>query len=228
MSTLPKESSLIDAHFHPTGPIPDSYIGCAIGPFDIDKIGVYSTYGIHPWDIEQSSTFTPPPTRRIIGEVGLDRQKQYLSTFQAQLSYLKAALHHAESQNVPIVLHCVRAFDDLCTLLKRQGRIHGYIHGYIGSYEQAQRIQRANSGLFFGFSPRAENSPKTMRCFEQLPLSQILIETDSEPNPRLLTHSYQMLATLKGLSVPEINSQMQLNFQRWLAPLCRPASPSAD
>lgn len=225
MSTSHKMSSLIDAHFHAEGTVPFGYRGCSINGENNFTEGVYGTHGIHPWKIKKGYQFIPPTKQMIIGEIGLDRQIQHLPFFNHQHNYLIEALHYAEQLQLPIVLHCVRAIPEITKLLKMHNSLSSYLHGYMGSYEQARSLLKVKPDLFFGFSPRAARSPKTLRCFKRLPIENILIETDSSPDLVILKSTYSCLSDLRGDSEAFIVHQMSVNFHRWLGPLSGPTNP---
>ena len=224
MNTLFNKSSPIDAHFHPDGPIPDGYIGCAVGCDNDLQKGRFGTHGIHPWDITEEVKFFPPKQRMVIGEIGLDKQQKHRPYLPQQLRYLTEALEYAQRNNLPVVLHCVKAFHELKDILAKSESLTVYLHGYMGSFQQIEWFLRSVHTVYFGFSGRVVRSPKTKDCFTKIPLENILIETDSAPNPCDLWTNYSNLAKLKNWGLEETVVQIKQNFYQWLVPLIHPAN----
>ena len=224
MSTLINKSSPIDAHFHPDGPIPNGYCGCAVGCDNDIQNGRFGTHGVHPWDITEHVPFSPPMQRMVIGEVGLDKQPKYRFHLPHQLDYLRNALEYAQHNNLPAVLHCVKAFNELKDILVNMNALSIYLHGYMGSFQQIEWLLSSQHTVFFGYSGRVVRSPKTTDCFTRIPFHHILIETDSAPNPGLLRDSYSHLAKLKNHGTEETVAKIRQNFIQWLEPLIHPAN----
>lgn len=218
-------SSLIDAHFHSEGDIPKGYSGCGIGlPISNNDL-YFGGHGIHPWSITPKTKFQPPETTCIIGEIGLDYQKPFNHTIKSQNSYLESALKHAAHFNCPVVLHCVRAHNDLFSVMKNYPTIRYYLHGFIGRNELASQFLKGFPNVWFGWSPRALHSEKTKSCFQNLSLKRILIETDTQPNIELLTSLYIAIAKLHNTKLTDVIEQVKVNFRSWLGPIGHQTNP---
>ena len=113
---------------------------------------------------------------QIVGEIGLD----YLRPDrEAQLRIFEGQLRLAEAAGKPVVLHCVKAFEETMRLLK-QFRLRAVIfHGFIGSPEQAARAVAA--GYYLSFGPRSLRSPRTVRALGSIPTQRLFLETDDAP-----------------------------------------------
>lgn len=139
-----------------------------------------SVVGIHPYDSEGATTDSVFAVERLctdydaIGEIGLDfacnaeREKQLL-IFQAQLEV-------AQKAGKGIVLHCVKAFENVMDCLKDYTLPFVIFHGFIGSTEQAKRA--TNRGYFLSFGHRAFRSPKSIEAMKNTPTEQLFFETD--------------------------------------------------
>ena len=109
-----------------------------------------ASVGIHPWEAAEGDLATVREhvgPAQIVGEIGLD----YLRPDrEAQLRIFEGQLRLAEAAGKPVVLHCVKAFEETMRLLK-QFRLRAVIfHGFIGSPEQAARAVAAGYYLSFG------------------------------------------------------------------------------
>lgn len=139
-----------------------------------------SVVGIHPYDSEGVTTDSIFAVERLctdydaIGEIGLDfacnaeREKQLL-IFQAQLEV-------AQKAGKGVVLHCVKAFENVMDCLKDYTLPFVIFHGFIGSTEQAKRA--TNRGYFLSFGHRAFRSPKSIEAMKNTPTEQLFFETD--------------------------------------------------
>ena len=139
-----------------------------------------SVVGIHPYDSEGATTDSVFAVERLctdydaIGEIGLDfacnaeREKQLLR-FQAQLEV-------AHKAGKGVVLHCVKAFENVMDCLKDYTLPFVIFHGFIGSTEQAKRA--TNRGYFLSFGHRAFRSPKSIEAMKNTPTEQLFFETD--------------------------------------------------
>jgi len=172
----------------------------------IEPLGV----GIHPWE---AAVRDPEALRGeiaqapLVGEIGLD----YLRPDrEAQQRAFERQLQLAEAAGKPVVLHCVKAFEPVMTLLERF-RLHAVIfHGFIGSPQQAAHA--AARGYSLSFGPRSLRSPRTVRALEALPLQQLFLETDDDPAP--IESVYEAAAQLLALPLDTLKETIYTNYLR--------------
>lgn len=167
------------------------------------------TVGIHPWRasiadlslVERGAT-----AANAIGEIGLDfacdvpREEQE-DIFRAQLAL-------AERFEKPVVLHCVRAFEQVMQLLKDYSLKAVIFHGFIGSVEQAQRAVK--QGYYLSFGERTFRSPKSIEAMRSTPLSHLFVESDESTTP--IEEIYTKIAELRGISIAELTTATEKNF----------------
>ena len=146
--------------------------------------------GIHPWRADRTTAeefaarFDARPDGQAdgqsdgrvqaIGEIGLD----YACAVdrQLQLDVLRMQLALARRRGLPVVLHCVRAFEPLMRELTVCEPRAVIFHGFIGSPEQAR--QALARGYCLSFGERTFASPKSLRALRETPLGQLFFETD--------------------------------------------------
>ncbi len=120
--------------------------------------GLYSA-GIHPWwtaDTEALpklynglTLLTKHQQVVRIGECGIDRLKG--ADLPTQETVFKQQIALADSQGLPVTIHCVRAFDILLRLHKAlRPRTRWTIHGFRGGPELARQLLDAGLDLSFG------------------------------------------------------------------------------
>ena len=91
-----------------------------------------------------------------IGETGLDKRAATPLTQQMELFRVSADL--SEKHNLPLIIHCVKAWDELIALRRTlRPRQTWIIHGFRGGAEQARQLLRQGFPLSFGehFHPDA-------------------------------------------------------------------------
>ncbi|TSC97188.1 MAG: TatD DNase family protein [Parcubacteria group bacterium Greene1014_47] len=113
-----------------------------------------------------------------IGECGLDyyyepkgKEKREVQRLQ-QKTALALQMKLAEELNLPMILHCRKAHDDLIEILNTKYKIQdtklkGVVHCYTGDLRQAEQFY--NLGLYFGFNGLIFNSHAQKRLSHQSP-----------------------------------------------------------
>lgn len=178
------------------------------------------TAGVHPWqadllkvealaarldDPEAASRSDGP---QAIGEIGLD----YACAVdrEVQLEVLKAQLALARRLGLPVVLHCVRAFEPLMRELAACEPRAVIFHGFIGSREQARQALRRGYCLSFG--PRTFASPKSLDALSEVPIGQLFLETDDDP--ATIESIYERVAAQRGIGLEELKRATRENYER--------------
>lgn len=115
---------------------------------------------------------------QFIGECGLDSLKG--PDLRSQEETFCAHIHLAEQYHKPLIIHCVRAFDALIRIKKRQGiQVPAIIHGYHKSPEMARQLYDHGFILSFGKGMMRPESPTAKALVEtwkaELPF---FLETD--------------------------------------------------
>ena len=143
-----------------------------------------------------------------IGETGLD----FACTVprDTQLAALRAQLALARRERLPVVLHCVRAFEPLMRELDACEPRAVIFHGFIGSPEQAR--QALARGYCLSFGERAFASPKTLRALHETPLGQLFLETDDADVA--IEEIYARAAEELGIPVEVLQRATLENYER--------------
>lgn len=169
------------------------------------------TAGIHPWhaDMQEVATLGERLSDvQAVGETGLDFV--HGPAREVQFGALRAQLRIARERRLPVVLHCVRAFEPLMRELAACEPRAVIFHGFIGSPEQAR--QALAKGYFLSFGERAFASPKTLAALRETPLSQLFLETDDSPVP--IAEIYARAAEAKGVPEEELQRAILDNYKR--------------
>lgn len=183
------------------------------------EVGLPFSVGVHPWRANASAEQLQEAYLRIercvsaagfvaIGECGLD----WVSAVPrgTQLVVFEQQLEIARRLSAPIVLHCVRAFEEVAQMLRKCGAEQAVFHSFIGSAQQAERVVR--EGYLCSFSPRSLASARTCETIRGVAPSAILIESDESAEP--IVSVYERIAELRGCSVEELQQIVYDNYKR--------------
>lgn len=186
---------------------------------------VYATVGVHPQVAEQFNDNTLQEFKVLIknkkviaiGEVGLDYYYDCAPS-QIQKEILKKQIIFACENNLPIVFHVREATSDFLQIIKELAqnyKIKGVVHSFSGSIETAKILLEYD--LYFGINGiiTFKNANKMLDVVKFLPLSKMLIETDSpyltpvpfrgKPNkPEYVKYVAEKIAELKQISYDEV------------------------
>ena len=149
-----------------------------------------------------------------IGEIGLDLFENNLD-YAAQEYFYVEQLKIAQEFDLPVLLHCRRANDEILKHLRKIKVRGGIAHAFNGSPQQADEFIKLGFKLGFGGAftwPRANN---LRRLAVDLPLESIVLETDSPDIPPVwigrgrnapgeLPRIAQTLAELRQIGLDEI------------------------
>ena len=186
-----------------------------------DHAPIRPALGLHPWvadealDLAQLRDALAVTNVIAIGEIGLDYKIETPGRAR-QREIFGQQLDLARELDLPVIMHCRGAFDDLIGLLTRHAPgIRGVMHAYSRGPELAQRL--VGMGLMLGLGgaitrPRAKQA---RRSAQVVPRENIVLETDApaigldgvapeETEPRHVAQVATALAELRGESVETI------------------------
>ena len=114
-----------------------------------------------------------------VGEIGIDLYWD-TSTLDIQKIAFKRQIQLAKRYNLPIVIHCRNAFDEIFEVLEteKNDTLFGIFHCFTGTFEQAQKAMSYNMKLGIGGVITFKNG-KIDTFLNQIPLEHIVLETDS-------------------------------------------------
>jgi TatD DNase family protein len=183
--------------------------------FGVDEdiyTGKYFSAGIHPWDagrqipmseLEQLVSHT---NCLAIGECGLDKLKG--PDIAVQKKVFEAQLELAQQYQKPVIIHCVKAFDELIEIcIPYMNKIPLIIHGFNKSEQLAAQL------IHKGFCLSLQSSlfSKNDFNFNALPLESIFLETDTNAH-LLMSEVYQKAALAFNQSEHKLKEKIYSNF----------------
>ena len=166
--------------------------------------------GTHPWNItnnwqQQFAAIEKAVTELnviAIGECGLDKLKSPVD-IELQKEIFRAHALLAEKAEKPLIIHCVKAYDELIAIHKEVSPLQAWIiHGFRGKPEQAVQLARAGFYISLGeqFNPDSAKA---------IPTDRLFIESDE--SSATIADIYAAVAKAKGISIKELALQTMQN-----------------
>lgn len=114
-----------------------------------------------------------------IGEIGIDLYWDK-STLNIQKKAFASQIRLAKDLNLPIVIHCRNAFDEIFEVLEKEKseNLRGIFHCFSGNYDQALKAISFNMKLGIGGVVTFKNG-KIDKFLKKIPLDNLVLETDS-------------------------------------------------
>lgn len=209
----------IDIHVHNRYEDDDVMLLLNLFPGDTDKIGPsgYYSVGLHPWhindaaltsDISAVNEAAGNPKVLAIGEIGLD--KKIAVPYIDQLKVFEQQLEIAEKFKKPVIIHCVKAYDDILSIRKKFSQVIPWIiHWFSASEQIAAELIKSNCYLSFGQMLFKENS-RAYGVFKNMSLNHVFFETDDTGVS--ISQVYQKAAQVRNVSLAELQKQTKNNF----------------
>jgi TatD DNase family protein len=143
--------------------------------------------GLHPcnvkedWEQEISRIKEAGKGRKVyaVGEIGIDLYWDK-TTLPQQIEAFHWQINWAKSENLPVVIHCREAFDEVFEVLDDafDDQLFGIFHCFTGNLEQAKRAIGLGFHLGIGGVVTYKNGGLD-KFLKQIDLSHIVLETDS-------------------------------------------------
>ena len=197
---------------------------------------IYLMSGLHPVDVKENFKeeleFVVNSLRShsyvAIGEIGIDLywDKTYLKQQQEAFEF---QIRLAIKNDLPIVIHCREAFDEIFEILDKENceKLRGVFHCFTGTLEQAKRAIDLGFVLGIGGVVTFKNGGID-KFLNQIDLKYIVLETDSPylaPVPyrgkrnesSYIMYVVEKLSEIYGLSKEEIADITTKNAEKVFA-----------
>lgn len=188
--------------------------------------GVHPMNGHHPLDLDALEQLARCAEVIGVGETGLDYH-YHPEHGEAQRDSFAGHLEVACKVRKPIIVHTREAQRDTLDLIRSVGPMEagGVLHCFTESREMAHAVLDHNFYISFSGILTFRNAVELRQVAASLPLSRILIETDSpwlapvpyrgkENQPAYLPEVAECLATLHNCSPEEVARTTSSNFER--------------
>lgn len=204
---------------------------------------VIPSFGYHPWYVKERS---PDWQKNLVkfldavpssvGEIGLDRWIENYDTPQQEEVFIWQ-LRLAAERNLPMSIHCLKAWGRLLEILQSEARPKCglVLHSFGGPKEMVPAL--AELGAYFSFPGyfAHERKIKQREAFRAVPMEHLLIETDAPDqllpeklscylltdskgkalnHPANLAAVYRFAAELLGKPLEKLALEVEENFLR--------------
>ncbi len=182
---------------------------------DFSKIDYPISLGLHPWHVHKTNIewalaqIKNNHTQIIaIGECGLDRAIQ--TPIELQLATFYQQIELAVQYNLPVIVHCVKAYSDFAAIAKQFPNVKFILHGFSGN-EEILEMLLAFKNVYFSvgkylFNPASNAS----LVIGKIPSTQLFLETDT--SKYFIDEVYKKAAQILAIEETVLKNQIFDNF----------------
>ena len=219
----PKPDDYIDMHTHGGKPSEGMFIiECLMAheeKIPDDTAGIAYTFGVHPWFLNDTNYRQQLQVVEnsinhsnvvAIGEAGFDKLKG--PSLELQTRVFEEQVIMAENCRKPVIIHCVKAWDELLAVRKRlKPTTPWMIHGFRGSSNLADQL--SSKGLHLSYWFDWVLRPESSAFFSKLSHERIFLETDgADVN---IKDIYNKIANDLGIGVSELKTLILRNYNNF-------------
>ena len=195
---------------------------------------VQAVIGIHPESAFEWNSQTEEILQSLIddsaekvvgwGEIGLDYHWETMDR-QHQKQVFVAQLDLARQADLPVVIHCRDAYQDVIDILRDQQFSRAVLHCFTGTMPEAEKA--IEIGLFIGVGGIAtfKKSDAVREVAKAVPLDRILLETDApylapqqwrgkRNEPAYIESIARLVADVRGITPEQIANATSLNASK--------------
>jgi TatD DNase family protein len=165
-----------------------------------------------------------------IGEVGLDYYyTKDIELVRTQKLLFESQIELAVEMDLPLMIHCRDAFEDLVEILKSYPAIHNrfLIHCFTGNVKDLNNILELGGKVAFGGVATFRSAAELQDAVRECPVGSFVLETDlpflapmphrgSVCIPEMISHIADNIADLKGLSSEQVWQHSKDNTEEFL------------
>jgi len=209
----------IDIHTHGNSVAVKSVLNLFPGENLPEISGRLFSTGLHPWyidvkdynyKIEIVRNWAKNKSCIAIGETGLDKISK--TDFDLQKILFEKHIEIAEENDKPLIIHCVRAFDELIGIRKiTDSKVPWIVHGYNSKPQIAERLIKEGLILSFGKALTHPGS-NAKKILETISENRFFLETDD--SPLSIQEIYGFAAKIRKISINTLSEIIQRNFEQ--------------
>ena len=178
------------------------------------SINSFHSRGIHPWfvnkniPLEKLESDLQHPKCIALGEIGLD--KICSSEFELQRKLFIQQIELSEKYNLPVIIHCVRASNELIEIKKEiKPTQHWIWHGF----NKASILQQTlENDIIPSFGEAILKNEGLRNELVNLESNQFLLETDT--STLSIKTIYKTVAEIRNQSINSLQKEQITNFER--------------
>ncbi len=216
----PHPGDYIDIHNHDAGPGEGIFILDNLmaheGRLPAEEKGMIYSLGIHPWFLNETNQYqlldfvlqhSSGNAIAAIGEAGFDKLKGPATELQQRV--FEEQMKISEELKKPLVIHCVRAWDELLSSHKKlKPKMPWLIHGFRGKKELA--LQLISRNMYISFWYDFVIRPEATMLIRSLPADRIFLETDGSGAD--IKNIYAKVSDDLQFSVEELKNRILINY----------------
>lgn len=156
-----------------------------------------------------------------IGETGLDYHYNF-SLPEIQRQVFREQIKLAVKENLPLVIHTRKAFDDTLTILKEEKASMGVIHCFTEDLNSGKTFIDMGFYIGIGGAVTFKNTKVLHEAVKEIPLEKIILETDcpymtpapyrgKRNEPSYLRFIAEKISELKKITVEEVKKVTEEN-----------------
>ncbi|MGJ1267977.1 TatD family hydrolase [Sphingobacterium spiritivorum] len=209
----------IDIHTHKSEAITPGSAICQIRSIALNNgetvNSARTTAGLHPWYLNEDESESALAQLRTlldngkllgIGECGIDKVIQTDVNIQKEVfaAQVKLAAHYEK----PLIIHCVRAFEEVMQTLSAQsfqGKV--IFHGYQKNEILAKQL--ISKGYYLSFGKAVLNGSMN-KVLTETPVDRIFLETDHTPVG--IDEIYAYVAGVKQIELTKFKAYIMQNY----------------
>jgi TatD DNase family protein len=175
-------------------------VSCGLHPWLIDRYYSLELMEVIEQNLKQENVWA-------IGECGLD--KAIKTDLELQKNILQTHVNWAEKIGKPLIIHCVRAYNELQHFIKNSQAIF-LLHGYKGSDKQSKQLLKFDN-VYFSFGKRLFQADEGyIKSIKTIPLERTILETDNSNYN--IKEIYKQYALYKEIDEEVIKKQLYITF----------------
>lgn len=202
--------------FHTHHPKNEADVWCIVNHFPDDvPCSEFRSVGLHPWhlkadtwrnDLHKLEGQLMDEKVLLVGECGLD--KGCTTPFTLQIEAFEAQILLAENAKKPLVIHCVRAYQEVAMLKKKwQPKQKWILHGFNKNKHLA--LSLLSQGFYFSIGSAIFRSP-FKDAFCSIALEKLFLETDDDERFSI-QEIYAKAAELLGMNMEQLKIRIEQN-----------------
>jgi TatD DNase family protein len=192
---------------------------------------IYTSVGIHPHEADKVNHEIIKSIQHLskqdrvvaIGEIGLDYYKG-ISSVENQKRLFITLLEFAKLNNLPVIIHCRQAQEDIFRILKENKISCGVVHCFSGDEHFLRECLDLGLSLSFTCNLTYRKADGLRSLAKLVPLERLLLETDApflppeglrgkRNEPAYVRHLAEELSRIKGVDVQEVARVTSANAQ---------------
>ncbi len=196
--------------------------------------GVIASAGLHPNDLGAEAELDARLDRvaalldeggfHAVGETGLDRYRDR-TPLALQVHALRRHLALAKAHDLPVILHCRDAIEELLAVLREDAPHRGVMHCYSSGPEWVPELIDLGLHVSFAGNLTYKRSEPLREAARLVPTERLLVETDApfltpqpkrgrDNEPAFVRFTLETLAETRGVSSEELAEDCFLNAAR--------------